>query len=66
MDLSAWISEAIAFLLGGALGYVLRVAVAKSQADRGGIATSQAGDGTQQTGNIAGGDIAGRDVRKGR
>lgn len=66
MDISQWITEIVAFLLGGIGGYVIRIVVVRSRADRGGIAASQTGDGVQQIGNVAGGDIAGRDVRKER
>lgn len=59
-----WMSEIISFVVGAIAGWGITFSFMRTKADRGGIAASQSGKGTQQTGNAVGGDMAGRDVNK--
>jgi hypothetical protein len=62
--LSSWWTQIASFLVGGLVGYSVRVVFSRQNAGPGGAAAHQGGNGVQQTGNVAGGSIAGRDVRK--
>lgn len=53
-----------ALLVGGGCGFGLRILLTRQSVGDNGYAANQSGRGAQQIGNVAGGDIAARDVIK--
>lgn len=63
-EIRSWLNEIIAFLVGGAAGFTLKTVIIRLKASGRSNVMHQSGSGTQQNANKAGGDIAGRDIKK--